>query len=141
MGHSKVPLYGSSIALFGNVALNFLFIPLLGFSGPAIATVVITYLLVIFYLHRIKTITQTSYAAVFPWISLIKIIVLSVFVGIITIPILLSIFESRIIKILVTGLFYFGSLFYIFYRFKFIKEEDMDFVRHSFANIIAIFKK
>lgn len=141
MGHSKVPLYGSSIALFGNVILNYLFIPLFGFPGPAIATVAITYLLVIFYLYRIKKITKTSLARVFPWISLGKIILLSVFMGIFIMPLFSSIFESRIIKIFVTGVFYFVSLFYMFYRFKIIKEDDLDFVRHSFANIATLLKK
>lgn len=141
MGHSKVPLYGSSIALIGNVVLNCLFIPLFGFPGPAIATVVITYLLAIFYLHRIKAVTHASFATVFPWISLAKIILLSVFIGFLIIPLLSSGFESRIIKILVTGIAYIVSLFYMFYRLKFIDKDDLEFTRRSFANIAMMIKK
>lgn len=67
LGYPKEPLIGSSIALVSNLLLNVLLIQWIGFTGPAYATVATTFVLVGYYLSRLKTVLALRVRDVFPW--------------------------------------------------------------------------
>jgi len=67
IGRSKAPFYGSLVALAINVVLNILLIQWIGFVGPAIATVLASWGVTVFYLSRIRLTLQVGWGEVFPW--------------------------------------------------------------------------
>jgi len=64
-GKTKIISKGALLFLISNVILSVIFIKILGFSGPAIATVLTTYLLGIFYSINISKVNKVSFFKVF----------------------------------------------------------------------------
>lgn len=75
IGRNKAPLYGSLVALAINVVLNVLLIQWIGFLGPAIATVLASWGVTVFFLSRIRSALQVGWGEVFPWRRLTSILV------------------------------------------------------------------
>ncbi len=71
LGKTKLVLKYSIIALLLNIVLNFMFINLLGFIGPAIATVISIIILAFMQLRRISSIIEIKLTELWPWKKLL----------------------------------------------------------------------
>jgi len=87
MGFPKYILIGSLIIMISNLVLNILLVKTVGFLGPAIATVLVTYILTYYYLTKIRQKCNLSFLKVFPWGTIIKILSISLVCGLIVYPI------------------------------------------------------
>lgn len=143
MGYNREPLYGSAVSLGSNAVLNYILIQWVGFTGPAIATVVATYLVTYYYLHRIRDILQVSWFDVFPWTNLMKTLLASIVAYVVLLP--LSFFHdlSNIIRLTVGGTAYMICVYYAFRFLKLMSKEDVEFIngyifrmRNAMARVI-----
>jgi O-antigen/teichoic acid export membrane protein len=130
MGHSKEPLYGSGVALISNIILNYTFIKIIGFTGPAIATVLTTYIVVFYYIYRISNVTRVSFFKVFPWMIILKMLTFSIIIGLFIFPVAYIKDASSITKLCIGMVGYFGMIFHVFKRFEIISNNDIEFVKN-----------
>jgi O-antigen/teichoic acid export membrane protein len=130
MGYNKEPLYAAGIALITNMVLNFLFIKLIGFTGPAISTVITTYIVSTFYLFRISTVTGVSYEKIFPWIEIFKIIFIASSVGAIVWVLIQTVSLPNTTKLAIGSVLYFFIIFIFFKRYKIIQKEDFEILKN-----------
>lgn len=128
IGHSREPLYGSALSLGSNAVLNYILIRKVGFTGPAIATVMVTYLVTYYYLYRIRKILHVSWFDIYPWTNLMKTLLASIIACVILIPFLFIHDFSNIIRLTVGGTAYVICIYYAFRFFKLVTKEDVDFI-------------
>jgi len=74
LGLSSIVLKYSIYTLILNLILNYVLIQAIGFSGPAVATVIITYFLAFIQLKKIVQKLNVNLKEIFPWITLLKIL-------------------------------------------------------------------
>lgn len=129
MGYNREPIYGSILSLLLNVLLNFILIQVVGFTGPAIATVITTYVLSGYYLFRIRTVMGVSWREVFLWGYIGKLLLISAVTALCVIPVKIYIPDSRFLGLAIGSLVYFPSIFMIMKYFRFITKDDEEFVR------------
>jgi O-antigen/teichoic acid export membrane protein len=129
MGYNKEPFYGAGLALTTNVVLNFLFIKLIGFTGPAISTVFTTYIVSAFYLIRISTVTGVSYDKIFPWIEIIKIILIASIVGTIIWALFQPVSLAIILKFAIGSALYFFIVFIFLKKYMLIEKQDFEIIK------------
>jgi O-antigen/teichoic acid export membrane protein len=99
-GKSKFIFYSSVASVALNIILNFTFISLFGFIGPAIATIVAVMLISLIQLLWSSEILKMKISRIFPWKSLFFILIVNVLFG--------SVFF--VIKIISPLNIYFGSI-------------------------------
>jgi O-antigen/teichoic acid export membrane protein len=66
-GDTKAVLYGTSILFVANAGLSVPLAYVIGFNGPALATLLANVPGLLFMLHRIARATKSSWRQVFPW--------------------------------------------------------------------------
>jgi len=118
-GKTSIISKGAALFLISNVLLSVVFIKIIGFSGPAIATVLTTYLLGVFYSIKISKVNNVSFFNVFALRTQITYIIvgcLALFISIILFDVLSTNFINKIIisnliflVILLIGLFLLGK--------------------------------
>jgi O-antigen/teichoic acid export membrane protein len=108
LGHSREPLIGSSLALINNVLFSILFVEWLGLVGPAIATVIATYVLAGYFMSRLRTILELGFVDIFPWREVGQMLLISIGCGLVVALILRPMDAPNYVR-LVAG----GSLFYV----------------------------
>lgn len=74
MGHPRLVLGAAFIGLCLNLVLNFFFLHIIGFVGPAVATVFTIYAITIFYLLKISSLAHISLVEVFPFKEFLKVL-------------------------------------------------------------------
>jgi len=127
MGYNKVPLYGAILAVISNVILNFWLIKLMGFPGPAVATVLTTYILTSYYLYEIMRATGVDWSGVFPWKNLLKMLLSAVVIGILVSPLAHVETIPSLVR-LSTGFMAFSvCIFFIYRHLQIITKDDSDF--------------
>jgi O-antigen/teichoic acid export membrane protein len=128
MGYSHLVLAGSMLAMVLSVIFNILGIKLIGFYGPAVAFVISTYALILFYLMKTKNTLRVKLSRVFPWFSLVRIMAVSCFVGVCVYPISFLALP-RLLILSLAGVIY--ALLYISCSLKLgiIRREDLDLVK------------
>lgn len=124
MGLTKPLVLGAVITGISTIILNLSLIRLVGFIGPAIATVLTNYLLAGYYLYLGGRQLKMPFSKIMPWPILAKIGVLAAISGLAaSIPLLLI---TEAWKQLIVGLIVFGIFFIILGRFlNFIRQEDI----------------
>lgn len=127
MGRSQEPLWGSLIALVCNLGLNYAFIRLIGFNGPAIATVVTSYLVLAYYLLRMCRVTGISLFGIFPWRRLAVIAGVSLAIGYLA-QILYNYFpDGNFVRITLCTLFFIPVVAMALRFAGAIEDEDLEF--------------
>jgi O-antigen/teichoic acid export membrane protein len=115
VGKTSIIFRSSVYALLLNICLNILFIKLLGPIGPAIATVLVTYILTLYLLSNIKKAIRTPFRRVMPWGKLLKIMFICILLLVFIAPLKLSSLTMPT-KLLLAGVIYFS--FYVFCAFQ-----------------------
>ncbi len=105
LGKTRIILINASFALLANAILNYLLIRKMGMAGAALATVIVSWLSVAFYLVIMKQVLKLELRSYFPWRKLGKTLLVTMLCGIITYPVA-SIGSQPIIQLI------FGSLFF-----------------------------
>ena len=130
LGYSREPFYASLIALGANLALNLTLIQLVGFTGPAIATILTTYLVSLYYLNRIRIAFNENWLAIFPWRLLMRILLASTVFGLaLCLPFSLFYGGDSAIKLGLGGIIYFIPLSIFFRYVGLVTTSDMDLIR------------
>ena len=107
MGLSSIVFKYSVLTLALNLILNYILIKVIGFSGPAIATVVAVYMIVYLQLWKISDKFELSIKKIFPWKNLIHITFLSAILGGLLLIVKLYFFKDINLKgLLIYALFY-----------------------------------
>jgi O-antigen/teichoic acid export membrane protein len=115
IGKTSIIFRSSVYALLLNICLNILFIKFFGPAGPAIATVLVTYLLTLYLLSNIKKAIKIPFRRVMPWRKLMKLMIICILLLVSIVPLKLSSLTMTA-KLLLAGLFFFS--FYVFAAFK-----------------------
>jgi O-antigen/teichoic acid export membrane protein len=87
-GNTKYILKVTLIGLGVNIILSYILIETLGFSGPAIASVIVTYIMAVLYMFKLSEEFHIKMKDIFPWKVLAKICSIALLTGIITFTIL-----------------------------------------------------
>ena len=119
LGKSKIIFTYTLITLIVNIALNFLFINMFGFIGPAIATVFATFLISLLQLNKISKIMKIKFSQIWPWSKLFLILLISVICGYISS--LIKLLEMNEILSLISGGLLFLSFFLVTTQYLFKK--------------------
>lgn len=128
MGFTKDILKISAISLLLNIILNYIFIHVFGFIGPAIGTIIQRYITTIIFLIFISKRLNVSFSRVFPWKSYGSILLVS---GVCAIP-LLSLWKINITmvqRIIIGTLGYLVILYIVGRSSKIIKARDIDLIK------------
>jgi O-antigen/teichoic acid export membrane protein len=125
MGKTKVILYTSMFSLVFNVVLNFTFIKMYGFIGPAIATVLTIALTQALQLIATSHNIKIPFKNIFPWRALFFIMIINIVLGglfsILKESFHIDIYNSNIVETIVLGLLWAGIYIVIFS--KYIKQK------------------
>jgi len=119
-----------------NGVLNIILVFTLGLIGPAIATVIATFLNALAAIYVIKKHMQFSFSDALPWISVLKNLGLAVAAGIVVIPILWSNWPD-LSKMLVAGIFYLGVYLFLIVLFGLLTDADKRLVRIYFRKLLS----
>jgi O-antigen/teichoic acid export membrane protein len=137
MGYNKEQFIAASIALISNVTLNYVFINLIGFIGPAIATVFSTYIITFYYIYRIKMVTKIKLINTFPWGDIIKMIIISLIFGMLTVPVANYFNISNITRLGIGIIGFYIPVYLTFAKINLIQNSDINFI----VNYLIRFKQ
>lgn len=123
MGMTKPLLIGTLMTGAFTIGFNFLFIEIFGFIGPAIVSVLVTYLQTFYYLWLAKNNLSISFSRIMPWGKLIKIIGIA---SIAAIPAIIPLFLIKNLWLQFIAGFLIYALFYLLIGFftQVIRKED-----------------
>lgn len=119
IGKQKYVMYNSLIGVILNVILNQIFIKIFGMKGPAIATVIVQYIVVFLLLNKIGKSTNTDFKRIMPFKELLSIFLVP---GIISVPLFVisSVFHiPNYIGIIIFGVIIYGISFVFYYKMKY----------------------
>lgn len=126
LGLSSLVLRYSIYMLTFNLGLNFALIHLLGFSGPAIATLIVVNFINFAQLNIISKKLSIPFRDIFPWLALGKILIVSSgTAGIIYIAKLLVPFQNNILLLFSAGILFCIIFFIIGFSLKFLNKNDL----------------
>jgi len=141
IGEVKVITKGTTLFLIVNTFMIIILVKIIGFVGPAIATVISYYLLGLYYLSEIKKSLKIDYADVFPWKTFSHILLISVFSGIITLPIFYFKF-SPLTHFFTAGIIYMFIYIYLLRKFKILVSDEVELLkRYLPVNFVFKFLK
>ena len=125
LGKQKYVMYNSIVGVVLNIILNIILINIIGMKGPAVATVIVQYLVVYLQLRQIAKNTNISILKLMPYKKLFLIFIIP---GIIAIP--LSIISNVLgiaqwISLIVMGGIIYVFSFVAYYYFKIIDKESV----------------
>ncbi|MFO7660227.1 MAG: oligosaccharide flippase family protein [Candidatus Cloacimonadaceae bacterium] len=130
----------STFTLMLNTALSLILISLYGLKGPAISTVIVTYLTVTAYLILIKTKLRINLTDLFRLNSLFRILSAAALSGFVCYP--LQLLRINSLWQFVAGFMLFGAAYYLFGRlFKAILPYDREVVNSMVSDIISKLKR
>jgi len=128
MGFSAIVLKIYFLASISNILINYLFIKMFGFIGPALSTVLISYLVAISFIVQIKNKIGVNFINVFPWRNLSKLMTIALMSGLIIYPI--SLISPQSVFILILGGVGFLAVYIVLLKlFGLINEADILLVR------------
>lgn len=81
-GKTKFILFSSIISLLCNIGLNYLFYSMFGFIGPAISTLVSTFVMNLIQLVATSRIAKIKFSDIFPWRQMFMLLLLCLTIGI-----------------------------------------------------------
>ena len=124
LGKQKYVMYNSIVGIVLNIILNSILINIIGMKGPALATVIVQYIVVYLQLRQIGKNTNISILKLMPYKKLFLIFIIP---GIISIP--LSIISNVLgipqwISLIVMGGVIYLFSFVAYYHFKIIDKES-----------------
>ncbi|MCK4597929.1 oligosaccharide flippase family protein [bacterium] len=125
IGKTSILFRSSVYALLLNVMLNIMFIRTFGSIGPAIATVLVTYILTIYMLHNIRQAVKIRFLDIMPWRKLFKLMVICVLPLVLIVPLKVS-FLSFHTKLLTAGMVYFSIYAFAVFKFKAVPIADQN---------------
>lgn len=127
IGDTKSIFKGTTFSLFLNIMLSFLLFKIIGFAGPAVATVISEITLAIYFLIKIKNKLSLSFIKVLPWYHIKNILLASLLSGIVIflIPHLVT---TKIKVLIVSGLIYFPFFSLTAWKFGIINHHDKQLV-------------
>jgi len=136
LGYSREPFYGSLFSLIANLVLNFTLIHVVGFTGPAVATTLTTYLISFYYLHRIRAVFDKRWSDIFPWRVLAKIFLISAFLGLALCQPLSYFYTGNVFIKLILGFSIFSIPLYSFFRHTdLIIKSDIELFRQKMEKL------
>jgi len=126
----------STFTLVLNTALSLILINIYGLKGPAISTVIVTYITVSIYLILMKTKLQLKLTGLFKMDALLRILSAAVVSGVLSSPIMLLQINT-ISKFLIGVVVYFALFIMLGSLFKAILPYDRDMVKSLASDTIA----
>jgi len=117
VGKTQIIFKSAAYALLLNILLNIMFIKVFGPIGPAIATVLVTYVLTTYLLCRIKQELRVPFGSVMPWRKLAKLMTICVLPLAFIVPVKLSSL-SFYSKLFTAGIVYFSIYALIIIKLK-----------------------
>jgi O-antigen/teichoic acid export membrane protein len=128
LGRSRLVALGALADVILNLSISILLIRWFSYLGPAIGTVITTYLQASFYLWLTTRILPVSWKLVFPWGASARLLFLSLAPALLLLP--LSLLDLRPFPLLAFGsVLYFGPLALLLWRFGPLSEADKRFLR------------
>lgn len=128
MGLPRLVLFGSIGALVLNLIANVILIKIIGFTGPAIATILVTFLITYYFMQVIRKRYDVAWQRLFPWKEYGRILITSLGSGLLIFP-LTFISAHPVIKVLVIAAAFWTLYFALCYVFRIIQKGDIDFVK------------
>jgi O-antigen/teichoic acid export membrane protein len=128
MGHSGIVMKYYIFASMFNVALNYILIRTIGLLGPAISTVLVSYLLALLLLREIKGQIGVGFKDIFPWRNLVGLIGICVLAGLIVFPISL-IKIAPLLALFIGGVCFLIACGFLLRFFGFIEDGDIVLVK------------
>lgn len=138
MGYSKIVLYSTIIGLMLNIVFNVVFINLIGFTGPAIATVLVTLSITGYLLYVVKRKLSVSWGEVFPWKIYLHILGTSIIAGVVAVP-LAFMNDSLWLKFAAISVVFWGTYVLLLRRFRLLDTDDISFAKRWFS-LSVLFK-
>jgi O-antigen/teichoic acid export membrane protein len=140
LGHSREPLIGSTLALATNLTLNLILIEWLGFTGPAIATVITTFILFGYYVARLRSLLGLSLRDVFPWRAIGAILGLTAGLALVT-RIALSPFSTpNYVRLGVGGVTFYALALPLLWRTGLLGRTEIDYVVGYVRKVVRILR-
>ena len=81
IGKTKFILYSSILTMISNIILNYIFINLFGFEGPAIATLLSLTIMALMQLIATSHVIKVKFKDLFPWPTLARITIINILFG------------------------------------------------------------
>ncbi|HEX7456425.1 MAG TPA: oligosaccharide flippase family protein [Candidatus Nanoarchaeia archaeon] len=140
IGKTRENLKGSIFFFIANGILNVVLVSTLGLIGPATATVLATFLSVIYYIVVIKGCIRFSFSDMLPWLVILRNFVLAIVAAVALIPGFYSNLPALTNVILSTILYAFVYIFLIT-KFGVFTRDDKELLRSYFVKTLVLLKR
>lgn len=140
IGKTRENLKGSIFFFIANGILNIVLVTTLGLIGPAIATVLATFLTVFYYIVVIKKYIRFSLSDVLPWLAVTKNLLLAFVAGVAVLPgFFLGL--SDLANVLLSLVFYGITYLFLIARFGGLTQGDKELLRSYFVKTLVLLKR
>ncbi len=137
-GNTKSIFWGNNLYLGVKLILTVALVVPFGFVGPALATVIGTFIEALYYLNRLSREVERTFWDIFPWKSVLTILAMSTFVGLIIYPVTLIAGSELTIVVISAGLY--GVCFLaLAVKFGLITQDDVKLAK-DWASLRILYK-
>jgi len=131
-GKTREIFYASLLKLISSLGVSLILIRILGPVGAAIGLVFGHFLAALYYLARIRQIFQLSFAKVFPWLHIFRVLLLALGLGALTYTISFwGLISSKLVFMVVYGAIFSALYIMLLFKLKFIQLRDLEFLKPS----------
>lgn len=127
-GDTKTILRGSGLYLILNLVLTLVLVQVFGLAGPALADVLATMAMAVFFLRRVGVLLDLGWRALFPWGTLSRVLGVSMAVGALTYPLVL-IPLPNLLTMIVLGIVYLPGYLLIAFKLGVLERSDIELAR------------
>jgi O-antigen/teichoic acid export membrane protein len=132
-GKTREIFYASSLKLVSSLMVSLLLIRFLGPVGAAIGLVFGHVVATFYYLSRIRRIFHLSFAKIFPWTHIFRVLMLSLGLGALTYTIsFFGLIDSKLAFMGVYGAIFSSLYIVLIFKLKFLRLQDLEFLKLSF---------
>lgn len=135
-GRTKLVMLDSLIMLGANAVLNYILIRQIGMKGAAIATVIVSWLMVIIYLAQMKHYLKIKVNRFFPWLKMLFSLAVAILPALIIMP-LLKLIAIPFLRMIVFGSLYMMIYFLIARALKLIRSDDISMALELLRSLVG----
>jgi len=126
IGLPSIVLRYSVYSLVLNIGLNFALIKTIGFPGPAVATVIVTFTMAFLQLKKISKEIEIPFKKIFPWKTLLHLLIIALTAsGILYIAKLAQPVKSQIMSLIMGSVLYYLLFFILGISSKVLSKKDI----------------
>lgn len=113
-GLQRFALYGRIIDLITNISLGLLLLPIIGYFGPAVSTVIATYVHKLYQVIIIQRFLKVSWKTLYPWAKVLKVFAILVALAIVEVLLINLLIQPPVLSLTISAGLFLLSVYLVF---------------------------